>query len=75
MHFGQISMMIISWLEREATLWDMEEKNLLDKHQLLKQQMKDQYFLQRHLLLKKHEKVSGLDVFPPTIPCTVNQPN
>uniref|UniRef100_A0A3P9NBD7 non-specific serine/threonine protein kinase n=1 Tax=Poecilia reticulata TaxID=8081 RepID=A0A3P9NBD7_POERE len=42
--------------EREATLWDMEEKNLLDKHQLLKQQMKDQYFLQRHLLLKKHEK-------------------
>ncbi|KAK5622407.1 serine threonine kinase 10 [Crenichthys baileyi] len=42
--------------EREGTLWDMEEKNLLDKHQLLKQQMKDQYFLQRHLLLKKHEK-------------------
>uniref|UniRef100_A0A3Q2TC91 non-specific serine/threonine protein kinase n=1 Tax=Fundulus heteroclitus TaxID=8078 RepID=A0A3Q2TC91_FUNHE len=42
--------------EREATLWDMEEKNLLDKHQLLKQQMKEQYFLQRHLLLKKHEK-------------------
>ncbi|XP_038158132.1 serine/threonine-protein kinase 10 [Cyprinodon tularosa] len=42
--------------DREATLWDMEEKNLLDKHQLLKQQMKDQYFLQRHLLLKKHEK-------------------
>lgn len=42
--------------EREAALWDMEEKNLLDKHQLLKQQMKDQYFLQRHLLLKKHEK-------------------
>lgn len=36
----------------------MEEKNLLDKHQLLKQQMKDQYFLQRHLLLKKHEKVN-----------------
>ncbi|KAM6970096.1 serine/threonine-protein kinase 10 [Aplochiton taeniatus] len=42
--------------EREATIWDMEEKNLHEKHQLLKQQLKDQYFLQRHQLLKKHEK-------------------
>lgn len=42
--------------EREATLWDMEEKNLHERHQLHKQQLKDQYFLQRHQLLKKHEK-------------------
>ncbi|XP_059207978.1 serine/threonine-protein kinase 10 [Centropristis striata] len=42
--------------EREATMWDMEEKNLYERHQLLKQQLKDQYFLQRHQLLKKHEK-------------------
>ncbi|KAF7663941.1 hypothetical protein LDENG_00195700 [Lucifuga dentata] len=42
--------------EREATIWDMEEKNLHEQHQLLKQQLKDQYFLQRHQLLKKHEK-------------------
>ncbi|XP_054873326.1 serine/threonine-protein kinase 10 [Amphiprion ocellaris] len=42
--------------EREATIWDMEEKNLHERHQLLKQQLKDQYFLQRHQLLKKHEK-------------------
>uniref|UniRef100_A0AAQ4QZ03 non-specific serine/threonine protein kinase n=1 Tax=Gasterosteus aculeatus aculeatus TaxID=481459 RepID=A0AAQ4QZ03_GASAC len=42
--------------EREATVWDMEEKNLYERHQLLKQQLKDQYFLQRHQLLKKHEK-------------------
>ncbi|KAM4620564.1 serine/threonine-protein kinase 10 isoform 2-T2 [Polymixia lowei] len=42
--------------EREATVWDMEEKNLHERHQLLKQQLKDQYFLQRHQLLKKHEK-------------------
>uniref|UniRef100_A0A8C4NNK8 non-specific serine/threonine protein kinase n=1 Tax=Dicentrarchus labrax TaxID=13489 RepID=A0A8C4NNK8_DICLA len=41
---------------REATIWDMEEKNLYERHQLLKQQLKDQYFLQRHQLLKKHEK-------------------
>uniref|UniRef100_A0A3B4B2W5 non-specific serine/threonine protein kinase n=1 Tax=Periophthalmus magnuspinnatus TaxID=409849 RepID=A0A3B4B2W5_9GOBI len=43
--------------EREATTWEMEEKNLHERHQLLKQQLKDQYFLQRHQLLKKHEKV------------------
>ncbi|AWO99985.1 putative serine/threonine-protein kinase 10 [Scophthalmus maximus] len=42
--------------EREATIWDMEEKNLYERHQLLKQQLKDRYFLQRHQLLKKHEK-------------------
>lgn len=39
-------------------IWDMEEKNLYERHQLLKQQLKDQYFLQRHQLLKKHEKVN-----------------
>ncbi|XP_055004874.1 serine/threonine-protein kinase 10 isoform X2 [Boleophthalmus pectinirostris] len=42
--------------EREATMWEMEERNLHERHQLLKQQLKDQYFLQRHQLLKKHEK-------------------
>uniref|UniRef100_A0A4W5MWM0 non-specific serine/threonine protein kinase n=1 Tax=Hucho hucho TaxID=62062 RepID=A0A4W5MWM0_9TELE len=42
--------------DREATIWDLDEKNLHEKHQLLKQQLKDQYFLQRHQLLKKHEK-------------------
>uniref|UniRef100_A0A8C6UGB1 non-specific serine/threonine protein kinase n=1 Tax=Neogobius melanostomus TaxID=47308 RepID=A0A8C6UGB1_9GOBI len=42
--------------EREATVWEMEERNLHERHQLLKQQLKDQYFLQRHQLLKKHEK-------------------
>uniref|UniRef100_A0A665TGX6 non-specific serine/threonine protein kinase n=1 Tax=Echeneis naucrates TaxID=173247 RepID=A0A665TGX6_ECHNA len=42
--------------EREATIWDLEEKNLYERHQLLKQQLKEQYFLQRHQLLKKHDK-------------------
>uniref|UniRef100_A0A9J8BN92 non-specific serine/threonine protein kinase n=1 Tax=Cyprinus carpio carpio TaxID=630221 RepID=A0A9J8BN92_CYPCA len=42
--------------EREATVWELEEKSLHERHQLLKQQLKDQYFLQRHQLLKKHEK-------------------
>ncbi|CAL8365299.1 unnamed protein product [Lota lota] len=42
--------------EREAAIWDLSEKNLHERHQLMKQQLKDQYFLQRHQLLKKHEK-------------------
>nr|XP_033783687.1 serine/threonine-protein kinase 10 isoform X2 [Geotrypetes seraphini] len=42
--------------EREAVIWDLEEKQLQERHQLIKQQLKDQYFLQRHELLRKHEK-------------------
>ncbi|KAG7320706.1 hypothetical protein KOW79_015121 [Hemibagrus wyckioides] len=42
--------------EKEGAIWELEEKNLLERWQLLKQQLKDQYFLQRHQLLKKHEK-------------------
>lgn len=44
-------------LERESTIWDMEENHLQERHQLLKQQLKDLFFLQRHQLVKKHEKV------------------
>uniref|UniRef100_A0A8C5BAR6 non-specific serine/threonine protein kinase n=1 Tax=Gadus morhua TaxID=8049 RepID=A0A8C5BAR6_GADMO len=42
--------------DREAAIWDLSEKSLHERHQLMKQQLKDQYFLQRHQLLKKHEK-------------------
>lgn len=31
-----------------------------ETYQLAKQQLKDQYFLQRHQLLKKHEKVESV---------------
>ncbi|XP_036413262.1 STE20-like kinase b isoform X2 [Colossoma macropomum] len=41
---------------REAAMWELEERHLQEKHQLHKQQLKDQYFLQRHQLLKRHEK-------------------
>lgn len=47
----------MSSTEREAALWEMEEHQLQERHQLVKQQLKDQYFLQRHDLLRKHEKV------------------
>lgn len=43
--------------DREACIWDLEEHQQQEKHQLVKQQLKDQYFLQRHELLRKHEKV------------------
>lgn len=42
--------------DREACIWDLEERQQQEKHQLIKQQLKDQYFLQRHDLLRKHEK-------------------
>ncbi|XP_023371000.1 serine/threonine-protein kinase 10 isoform X2 [Otolemur garnettii] len=42
--------------DREAALWEMEERQLQERHQLVKQQLKDQYFLQRHELVRKHEK-------------------
>ncbi|XP_032397780.1 STE20-like serine/threonine-protein kinase isoform X4 [Etheostoma spectabile] len=41
---------------REAAMWELEERHLQEKHQQLKQQLKDQYFLQRHQLLKRHDK-------------------
>lgn len=47
----------VSSADREAALWEMEEHQLQERHQLVKQQLKDQYFLQRHDLLRKHEKV------------------
>lgn len=52
-------------LERESTIWDLEEKNLHERHQLLKQQLKDLFFLQRHQLMKKHDKVNLLLRSPP----------
>ena len=47
----------MSSADREAALWEMEEHHLQERHQLVKQQLKDQYFLQRHELVRKHEKV------------------
>ncbi|XP_075065726.1 serine/threonine-protein kinase 10 [Mixophyes fleayi] len=42
--------------DREACIWELEERQLQERHQLMKQQLKDQYFLQRHELLRKHDK-------------------
>lgn len=33
---------------REAALWEMEERQIHEKQQLAKRQLKDGFFLQRH---------------------------
>ncbi|XP_069507483.1 serine/threonine-protein kinase 10 [Ambystoma mexicanum] len=43
---------------RESMIWELEEHHLQERHQLDKQQLKDQYFLQRHELVRKHGKES-----------------
>ena len=37
--------------QREAAIWEMEEKQLHERHQLAKRQLKDMFFLQRHQML------------------------
>lgn len=39
---------------REAAIWEMEERQLHEKHQLAKRQLKDMFFLQRHQMLVSH---------------------
>ncbi|XP_065157850.1 serine/threonine-protein kinase 10-like isoform X1 [Atheta coriaria] len=41
---------------REATLWEIEEKQIHEKHQLVKRQLKDIFILQRHQMLDRHDK-------------------
>ena len=44
---------------REAAIWEMEERQLHEKHQLAKRQLKDMFFLQRHqMLVRKLTKTS-----------------
>jgi len=41
---------------RESELWKMEEKHLQERHQVSKQQIKDQFHLQRQQLVLRHDK-------------------
>ncbi|XP_052120283.1 serine/threonine-protein kinase 10 isoform X2 [Frankliniella occidentalis] len=41
---------------REAAIWEMEERHIHDKQQLVKKQLKDIFFLQRHQMLCRHDK-------------------
>merc|ERR1712241_240071 len=42
--------------QREAAIWEMEERQLHESHQLANRQLKDMFFLQRHQMLVHHEK-------------------
>ncbi|XP_059497061.1 serine/threonine-protein kinase 10-like [Stegostoma tigrinum] len=42
--------------DREAVVWDVEQRHLQEKYHLFKQQVKEQCSLQRQLLLKRHDK-------------------
>jgi STE20-like kinase len=41
---------------REAAIWELEERQIHEKQQLAKRQLKDIFFLQRHQMLIRHEK-------------------
>lgn len=40
----------------EAALWELEERQIHDKYQLSKRQLKDVFFLQRQQMLVRHDK-------------------
>ena len=42
---------------KEAAQWDLEKKHMHERHQLANRQLKDIFFLQRHQMLVRHEKV------------------
>ena len=42
---------------REAAIWELEEQHLKDKAQLARRQLRDHYFLKRHQMITRHEKV------------------
>lgn len=49
---------------RETAIWELEEKHILEKFHFLRKQMNDSFFLQRHQMMVRHNKVSqGLHQF------------
>jgi len=51
---------LLSSLAREAAIWELEKQQLHEKHQLAKSQLKDMFFLKRHQMLTRHQKVSAI---------------
>ena len=43
---------------KEAATWELEERHMHERQLLAKRQLKDIFFLQRHQMLVRHEKVS-----------------
>ncbi len=51
---------------REAAIWEMEERQLHERHQLAKRQLKDLFFLQRHQMLVRILNYNSKQGFLPT---------
>ena len=47
-------------LEHEALKWEVEQKQLRERHIMSKNQLKETFFLQRSQMLNRHEKVRRL---------------
>ncbi len=46
-----------SFVAREAEIWAIEERQLQERQQLYKQQLKDLFYLQRTQMLERHKRV------------------
>ena len=51
-------MLFFLFADHEAELWEMEQRQLHERHQLAKSQLKETFFLQRSQMLNRHKKVS-----------------
>lgn len=64
---------------REAMLWELEERQIHEKHQLAKRHVKDMCFMQRHQMIIRHEKeldqVKRYDATKPNLFSTLQSPN
>ena len=50
-------MYVIIIIGKENEVWELEKKHTQDKHQLLKQQMREAFHMQRHQMQMRHQKV------------------
>lgn len=50
---------MITITARESELWEMEQQQIQEKHQLLKHQLKEAFYMHRHQMHMKHKKVSS----------------
>lgn len=52
-----VKVLLFSFRSREAAIWDLEERQLEERHALYKQELKDRFFLQRSQMLARHQRV------------------
>lgn len=54
--------------QREAAIWEMEERQLHESHQLAKRQLKDMFFLQRHqMLVRQRIIIANIHLINPKV--------